>query len=208
MTGAFVSPDSNSATIYTRVHDPVAADLTATPISSTQIHVVVAPPPNSANAGCEISRSTDGSNWANIKEFSAVYSLTNTVSSGVTYFYRCRYINGSGFVTAYSTSVSATGGAVVPSPPTDLSVQAGNGQLTVGWTARPGARASQAFHHERRPYDIATAHGFFGFISIRTLTHEWDNYYYVASVVTGGVEELLVRPPALREFRSPGRRCS
>jgi titin len=113
------SPASNTASRYTKVHDPALADFSLTVISASQIDVAVVPPPNSASAqtGCRIDRSADGSTWAPIKPFSAVYGFSDTsLAAGTTYHYRILYRNGDAVETLASLSRTATTSAA-PQPP-------------------------------------------------------------------------------------------
>ncbi len=120
LNGAGSSAASNSAAVYTKVHDPLAGDFSVMAVSSSQIDVTVVPPPNStaASTGCEIDRSPDGVGaWITIKPFSNVYSASDMgLSANTTYYYRLRYRNGDAVVTAYSPVKSATT-PPAPQPP-------------------------------------------------------------------------------------------
>ena len=64
---------------------------------------------------------------------------TNTgLTNGTTYFYVITAVNGAG-ESGNSSEVSATPVLVPPAAPTNVTATAGNGQVTLGWTASSGA---------------------------------------------------------------------
>lgn len=111
------SPASNSAARYTRVHDPVAADLMLMVVSHERIDVTVIAVPNGAAGltGCEIQRSPDGAAWMTIKPYSSVYGhIDLPLPASTLQHYRVRFRNGDGVETAFSPVKTAT---TLPPPP-------------------------------------------------------------------------------------------
>ena len=133
LNGAGSSAASNSAAVYTKVHDPLAADFSLAVISSSQIDVTVTPPPNgtAGQTGCEIDRSPDGVGaWVTIKPFSNVYVASDMgLAASTTYYYRFRYRNGDAIVTAYSPVKSETTPAA-PQPPAAPVITTANNKKT------------------------------------------------------------------------------
>jgi hypothetical protein len=90
------SGPTGALTRVTRVHDPVAADLSLSVVSGSQINVTVTPPPNgtAGYTGVQIDRSTDQVIWNTIKGMSSVYGVNDTnLLGGTTYYYRIWFRN-------------------------------------------------------------------------------------------------------------------
>lgn len=138
LNGAGASPASANGSATTLVHEPTPADFTVTQVSPTQIDVVVTPPPNgtTGSTGCQIDRSSDLVSWTTVKGWSNVYTLNNTVSSGVQYYYRIWYRNQPGNATGVSPWESAQATPPATSaPPTPGGFNgSGASTTTVRWT--------------------------------------------------------------------------
>lgn len=135
-----LSPASNTANVYTSVHDPVAADFTLTVISSSQINVTVTAPPNGSAdlTGVQIESAPDGTNFSVIKSFSNAYTFSHTGLLGnKTYTYRIKFRNGDGDQTAVSPTKQATTSpdATPPANPTGLVAVGGINKIDLSWNA-------------------------------------------------------------------------
>jgi fibronectin type 3 domain-containing protein len=72
-------------------------------------------------------------------------TFTNTgLSNGTTYFYKVTAVNGAG-ESPPSGEVSATPQVAPPAAPTSLRAAAGNAQITLTWTASPGATSYDVY---------------------------------------------------------------
>ncbi|HTY24810.1 MAG TPA: fibronectin type III domain-containing protein, partial [Desulfomonilaceae bacterium] len=129
-------------------------------------------------------------------------TYTDTVTNGVTYYYKVSATNGI-ITSASSNEVSATPYAVAP--PTGLTAVAGNGSVTLRWTASPGATSYKIYR--------GTASGQEGSTPIRTgittttytdrVANGVTYYYEVSATSSAGTSPLSsevsatpVAPPA------------
>jgi hypothetical protein len=122
------SNPSNTAAKYTKIHNPTTADFTLTVVSSSQINVVVAPPPGSTSGstGVKIERQ-NGNKWTLLQNFAANYTYQDTGrSANTTYTYRITFQNGD----AVASSVSPTQSVATSVPAVAPTGLAGAAQST------------------------------------------------------------------------------
>ena len=89
-----------------------------------------------------IYRSTSqGQQGTKVGASSTLSYVDSTALNGVTYYYEVTAANaaGEGPVSAQSTGVTPAMPITVPAPPTGVNAVAGNGQVTVTWTAATGS---------------------------------------------------------------------
>src|SRR5262249_22159291 len=110
--------------------------------------------------------------------------------NGTTYFYVVSAVNAAG-ESANSTEVSATpqGGPTIPSAPTGLSAIGGDGQVTLGWSASPGATSYNVrpSTHVGGPY-LPIASGVTATTFTDTGLTNGITYFYVVSAVNAAGE--------------------
>ncbi len=109
---AGLSAASANASRYTWVHVPTTAEFTVTAVSSSQIDVLVAPPPNAfaGSTGVRIERrQLPGGSWTWVYGPSNVYAFSNTgLLASTTYEYHIAFMNGDSVLSAYSDALVAT----------------------------------------------------------------------------------------------------
>lgn len=115
--GLLKSAGSTAATTFAKVHDPVVGDFSCQVVTSTQIDIIVTPPPNgtSGTTAVQIQRSTNGTSWTTIKTFAtAGYTKSDTGrTAGTLYYYRIRFRNGNSIQTLDSAAQTATTSAPI-----------------------------------------------------------------------------------------------
>jgi hypothetical protein len=116
------SPATGTLTLVTRVHDPTPSDFSLTVVSGNQINVNVTPlaNPTTGYTGVRIERSVDRLNWVASKDYSGVYTLSDTGLIGsTTYYYRIVFRNQNAtYYSPYSPIISVTTNpAAPPTPP-------------------------------------------------------------------------------------------
>jgi hypothetical protein len=127
------SQASNTAAKYTFIRNAGTSDYTMTVISSTQIDIVVTPPPGSTSGstGVKIERQ-NGNKWTLLQDFAPTYTYHDTGrSANTTYTYRITFRSGDAVASTVSPTQSVATSA--PAAPTGV---AGAGQSTtsIQWT--------------------------------------------------------------------------
>jgi fibronectin-binding autotransporter adhesin len=196
------SPDSNEASAT-----PVAA--TVVPAAPTNLVAI----PGDSRVMLSWSASTGASTYTvrrsdvsgrmyreTMSGVTGTAFTDTTVTNGSTYYYVVEAVNSAG---ASGTSNEASATPVVPPPaPTNLVATAGNGQVSLAWTASAGAtgysvrRGTIAGSYTTIATDVPGP----SYLDT-TVTNETD-YYYVVLAVAGGAtsgssNEATARPTAL-----------
>lgn len=139
------SSESNEMTVTTMA---APTGLTATAVSATQINLSWTDASNHEDK-YHVERKTSGGSYIVLGEVSDNTYQDTEISPGVTYYYRVRAINGSGF-SAYSNEVNAT--AILPQPPaapTGLTASAvTQNKVTLSW--QDNSNNETRFKIERR----------------------------------------------------------
>ena len=135
--GAGPFATSNAVTPYTTPDAPTSPSGTA---GNGQVSLTWTPPASdggSAVTGYEVSYGTSaGSLTSSVATGSTGTSYTVTgLTNGTPYYFAVAAINAAGIGAPSSTSASVTPVATVPGAPTGLSGTAGNGQVSLTWTA-------------------------------------------------------------------------
>jgi fibronectin type 3 domain-containing protein len=132
---------------------------------------------------------TNGGPYAKIASGIVSTNTTDTgVTNGTTYYYVVTAVNAGG-ESGYSSQASATPQVPLPLPPTNLSASAGNGQVSLTWTASSGAASYNLYRSTTNggPYaEIAS-----GIVSTNTTNTGLTNgttYYYVVMAVNAAGE--------------------
>jgi fibronectin type 3 domain-containing protein len=131
---------------------------------------------------------TNGGPYAKIASGIVSTNTTDTgVTNGTTYYYVVTAVNTNG-ESGYSSQASATPQVPLPLPPTNLSANAGNAQVSLTWTASPGAASYNMYRSTTNggPYAKIAS----GIVSTNTtdtgVTNGTTYYYVVTAVNTGG----------------------
>jgi hypothetical protein len=102
---------------FTRIHDPLASDLTVTLVSSSRVEIEVVPPPNPAPVAVNIYRSTNQTTWTTLT-FTNRFAIADTnLLPLTTYYYKFNYVN-AGVATPDSPLKSITTPDGPPAAPT------------------------------------------------------------------------------------------
>lgn len=155
--GTYYSTYTSEATTTTLAVPAAPTGLSTSPASSTSINLTWTDA-SSNETGFQIERSlTTGTGFSVITSTAAnVTSFTDTgLSSGTTYYYRMRAMNGSATFSTYTTESSTTT-LVVPNVPTGLTASgATSSSITLNWT--DASNNETGFQIER---SLTTASGF------------------------------------------------
>ena len=129
----------------------------------------------------------DGGPYTQVGTSTATSYMDTNVTNGTTYYYVVTAVNSWG-QSGNSNQISATPVPPPPAAPTNLTATAGNGQVSLSWTASKGASS----YHVKR----GTANGGpYSTIASPTATNYTDStvtngttYYYVVTAVNAGGE--------------------
>jgi hypothetical protein len=170
------------------------ATLTATTPSSSQVKLTWSAVPCAVSYN--VYQGTSSSGESSVPVAIGVAGLSTTITgltSGTTYYYIVRAINGAGFGAPSPEAVATPGGVpppVLPGAPGSLVAQAGDGQIVLSWAAASGAQTYEVFRGTsaggESPTPIATG------LTGTTLTSAGlDNgttyYYFVAARNAAGL---------------------
>jgi hypothetical protein len=113
------------------------------------------------------------------------------LSNGTRYYFVMQAINASGHSTTNSNEVSATPMAVIAPPPTNVTAVAGNGSVTLNWTAVAGATGytiykSTASHGEAAPAALVVGGGTSTTGTVTGLTNGTKYYFVMQSTNSAG----------------------
>jgi fibronectin type 3 domain-containing protein len=214
-TSAAVAGLNSSTTYYLAVaayngsgnQSGYSNEVSAIPTGSASSNAPVAPASLSAAAGnaqvalnwpassgatsYNIKRSTtSGGGYATIATATGTSVTDSGVSNGTTYYYIVTAVNGSG-ESAGSPQASATPQAAapaVPSTPSGLNASAGNGQVSLGWTASSGATSYNLKRSTVSGGPYTTIGSPASTSSVDSAVTNGTTYFYVISAVNTGGE--------------------
>jgi fibronectin type 3 domain-containing protein len=144
---------------------------------------------SSGAASYNLYRSTtNGGTYAKVASGIVSTNTTDTgLTNGTTYYYVVTAVNTNG-ESGYSSQASATPQAPPP-PPANLSAGAGNGQVSLAWTASLGAASYNLYRSTTNggPY-VKIASGIVSTNTTDTGLTNGTTYYYVVTAVNAGGE--------------------
>jgi phosphatidylinositol-3-phosphatase len=145
----------------------------------------------SASAGAtsyNVKRSlTSGGSYTTIGSVTTTNFPDSGLTNGMTYYYVVSALNASG-ESGNSNQASATPNVAAPPAPTNLTATAGNQQVTLNWTAAPGAVSYQVNRGTTSggPYGTIVHSGITGTSDVDNTVINGTAYYYVVTAFNGG----------------------
>jgi phosphatidylinositol-3-phosphatase len=164
---------------------PAPTNLTAVPGDSS---VALSWTASAGATSYNVKRSlTSGGSYTTIASVTTTSFPDSGLTNGVTYYYVVSASNLSG-ESSNSTEASATPNVAAPPAPTNLTAAAGNQQVTLNWSAAPGAVSYQVNRGTANggPYDTIVHSGITGTSDIDNTVVNGTTYYYVVTAFNSG----------------------